>query len=342
MASMTAIVNFVNSQASAVGQLASVGGKYLILSKNSASLSDSVLSPETADLLNGSDVKSCYPQKILTGKLQAASSDFEISIHGVKGIDAYLKAQGASLNGSVAKSPLEANMGVLLAQTCNITVQDKLEVTVGDLKQPLKIMGIVSTHTQLDSELVVPIETANALSQNNNVSFIEFILKDGVNRQDAINRLTQSLPPDAKVVKVQQTGQFMQQTVGETLNFLSAWSLTVYFVVAAASYVVSTRLIVDSEYELGMLGAIGAKRGWVFFWVFSFSVLVTLAGAVLGLAAGLAGTQIAAAGLRWLWQSASVITFLEPLQFGQILLFSAVFSAVGCLYPAYMGMRRRL
>ncbi len=343
VASMTALVNFVNSQTSAVGQLANVGGKYLVVSSgNSVSLSDSRLSPETVNSLNVSVVKSCFPQKIVNASMQTVLGVFAVSVVGVKDVDAYLKAQGASLNGSVVKGQSEATLGVLLAQTCNVTAKDAVNITVGDVKLTLKVAGTVRTLTQLDSVLIVPIETANILSGNSDLSFIEFTLKTDVNRPEALNSISAALPLDVKVVKVQQTSQFMKESVGETLDFLAVWSITVYLVVAASSYVVSARLIVDLEYELGMLRAIGAKRRRLFFWVFDCSVLVAFVGSVLGIALGLAGTQVAAAGLRWFWQSIQVNTFLEPLQIGQILVFSLAFSAVGCIYPCFKGMKRSL
>ncbi|XHH08917.1 MAG: ABC transporter permease [Candidatus Bathyarchaeia archaeon] len=340
VASMTAIVNFVNSQTSQVGQLASVGNKYLLLNKNGATLSDSRLNHQIVNSLNFSDLKSCSYQKILSGSLLTSSGVFNVSIRGVDDVDAYLKTLGASLNGSVAKTKSEVNFGVLLADVCSVNPKDTVSLSVGGVELKLKVAGTVRTLTQLDSELIVPLETANALADNADLSFVEFTFKSNVNLQEALNRLSAALPSNVEVVKVQQTSMFLQQSVGETLNFLAVWSISVYFVVAATSYVVSTRLIVDSDYELAMLKAVGAKRGRVFFWVFSFSVMVALAGSVLGLAVGLVGTQVASAGLRWFWQNVQVTTFLEPVQVGQILLFSVVFSAVGCFFPAYRGVTR--
>jgi len=274
--------------------------------------------------------------------MHTSSGDFNVSIRGVDDLAAYMKAQRVSFNGSCAKSLTQANIGVLLGEICSVNVQDTICVSFGNVELNLTVTGAVRTLTQLDSELIVPLQTANTLAGSTDVSFIEFTFKDNVNRQNALNSLSEVLPTDVSVVKVQQTSQFMVQSVGETLNFLSVWSMAVYLVVAAASYVVSTRLVIDSDYELGVLKAVGAKGRSLFFWVFSSSVVVALVGSVLGVAVGLVGTQVASAGLRWFWQSVQVTTFLEPLQVGQILLFSLAFSTVGCIYPAFKGMQRRL
>jgi ABC-type lipoprotein release transport system permease subunit len=206
----------------------------------------------------------------------------------------------------------------------------------------LKIVGVVRSQGQLDNEVLVSLETANTLASDGDVSFIEFSFKNGVDRQEALAGLSALLPVDVEVVKVQQTAAFLQQSNGEILNFLSVWSLTVYFVVAAASYVVSTRLAVESEYELVTLKAIGVKRRRVFALFFSYTVVLALVGAFLGLAFGVVGTQVSSTVLGWFWQGVQVEPFLEPFQVGQILALSVVFSVVGCVYPAFKGTQRSL
>ena len=70
--------------------------------------------------------------------------------------------------------------------------------------------------------------------------------------------------------------------------------------------------------------------------------MLALVGAFLGLAFGVVGTQVSSAVLRWFWQGVQVEPFLEPFQVGQILILSVVFSAVGCVYPAFKGTQRSL
>lgn len=339
VSSMTAVFNFVNSQTSTAAQLASVGSKYLLLNKTFPSLTPAGLNPQAADTLNASVLKTCFTQKILTGTLQTSQGQFTVSIRGVNDLPGYLKTLGASINGTAAQNVSETNLGVLLAETCQIRPHDNVTVTVGDVKLTLKTAGVVKSHTQLDSELIIPLQTAHFLSGNNELSLVEFTLKSDVNPQNVLNSISAALPSNVEVVKVQQTSMFLQQSTMETLNFLALWSTTVYVVIAASAYIVSTRLIVDSTYELSILRAVGARKEPLFFWVFSFSMLTALAGSVLGLAAGLAGTQAASTGLRWIMQNLQVTTFLEPVQAGQILFFSIASSAAGCLIPAYRSIR---
>ncbi|MCW4003049.1 MAG: FtsX-like permease family protein [Candidatus Bathyarchaeota archaeon] len=332
VASMYAVVNFIGSQTSAIGQLARVGNRYLVLSENRASLSDSCISRETEGALSFEIVENFFAQKIFRAKLQTDLSNFTVTIRGVENLTAYLKTQSVSVNGTTAKNMDEANVGMLLANIASIGKNDYVTVSVGNVSLYIQIVGVTRAQTQLDSELIVPIETADYLTGNRVLSFIEFSFKENIDRQQALSQISGSLPTDGKVVKVQQTGLFLEQSTGETLNFLTVWSITVFVLVAAASYVVSTRLIVESGYELTMLRAIGAKRLKVSSVIFTYNVLAAVAGSVLGIALGIVGTQVVSSVLR-VWQNIPVVPFLELAQFGQILALSLLFSALGCVYP---------
>jgi ABC-type lipoprotein release transport system permease subunit len=343
VASMNAIVNFINFQATSIGQLSNVGDKYLVLSNNALSLSECKIEREKANILeNFADLNYVSLQKLSDGTLQTTSGKYSVTIRGVANVSTYLKKQLAQVNGSIAKSQWEANIGVILAKTCSVNMQDQVNVSVGNISLNVRIVGVTRAQTQSDNELLVPIETANYLTRSNGLSLIEFNFKEKVSRQEALDRLAASLPDDMQIVKVQQTGRFMQQSIGETLNFLAVWSIMVYFVVAAASYVVSTRLIVESEYELATLKAIGEKKRYLFATVFTYTLATALAGAFLGISLGIVGTQVASTALRWVWQSVQVTPFLKPDQVGQILLLSLAFSALGCVYPAFKSTQKNI
>ena len=287
-------------------------------------------------------IGSFYAQKILFGNVQTALGNYTVAILGVENLTAYLEAQSANVNGTMAKNVNEADIGELLAQTASLNKNDYANVTVGSANLTVKIVGVTKTQTQLDSELIVPIETADYLTNSSNLSFIEFTLKENANGQDAINHVAGLLPKDAEIIKVQQTAMFLQESTGETLNFLTVWSIIVYILVLAASYVISTRLIVESEYELAMLRAIGAKRRNLFSIIFTYTMLTAVAGSVLGIALGIVGTQIASSVLRLVWQNIQVTPFLELAQLEQILALTLLFSALGCIYPALKSMQRKL
>jgi len=132
----------------------------------------------------------------------------------------------------------------------------------------------------------------------------------------------------------------MQDMNSQTLTFLNLWSIAVYAVVAAASYVVATRLVAESSYELAMLRALGAKKRLLFKLVLTYTATTALLASILGLALGTAGTQTASTMLRWIWTNVEVNSFLEPSQALQTLLLTLASSTLGCLYPALRCARK--
>lgn len=327
---MTAIVNFIDAQSSALGQLASVGDRFLVVNANSSALSGSHLTAAVTEAFNHTDFRYISAQRLTDVSFESARGNFSVKQRELGNFSSYLKAQSAAVNGSVAKFEGECNVGVLLAKTASIGKGDNVTVHTADSDLSLKVVGIVTSYTQLDSELLLPLQNNNAAD----VSFVEFSLKATANRTETLTRLANRLPADAQVVKVQQTATFLEASTGEVHGFLAVWSGVVYVLVAASSYVVCARLVGESEYELSMLKALGAKNRHLFTTVFGYVALVGLVGAVVGVSLGVVGTQVAAAGLRWFWQNVSVTPFLGAAQMGWVIGLSLLFSLLGSLYPA--------
>ena len=336
VASMTAIVNFVDSQSSALGQLASVGDRYLVVNANSPTLSGSHLAAAVTDAFNHTDFRYISLQRLTDVSLESARGNFSVKQREIGDFSGYLKAQSAAVNGSVAKLEGECNVGVLLAKAASISKGDSVVVHTANSDFSLKVVGIVTAYTQLDSELLLPLQNSTT-----DVSFVEFSLKTTANRTETLTQLADRLPADAQVVKVQQTATFLEASTNEVHGFLAVWSGVVYVLVAASSYVVYTRLVGESEYELSMLKALGAKNRHLFATVFGYALLAGLAGAVVGVSLGVVGAQVASAGLRWFWQNVSVTPFLGAAQVGEVVGLSVLFSLLGCLYPAVKSVQSK-
>ncbi len=333
-------MNFIDTQTSAIGQLASVGDKFLVVSSNCSSLSDSKIGNDVLGAFNLSEVTYVSPQRISTVSLETMLGNYSVTLHGVGNYSGYLKLQFATVNGSYVKNAGEVNIGGLLAKTCRLSKGDFVNVTLPSGILTFEVAGVVSTCSQLGSEILVPIDVCHQLTDDS-LSFVEFSLNADVNKANAINRLSMSLPSDVSVVKVQQTAMFLQQSTGEVHNFLAVWSIPVYLMVVASSYVICTRLVVESEFELSMLRALGAKRSGLFNVIFSYALLATAAAAVLGVSLGITGTQVAASGLRWISQSIQVTPSLGLVEAAQLFGWTLAFSLMGCLYPALKATYRK-
>ena len=343
IASTNSIINYIDLQIQALGRLISSGRTFLILSRDATSIMDSRVDAEVARKLgNLSYVECALPQKMLMVNLTANSSSHAVQTRGVEDVGGFLKAGRAYVNGTTAESWMEANVGEVLARALSISLGDEVSLAVGDRQVKVRVVGVFRSQAQSDAELVVPMETANRLAGNDGtVSFIEFAFKEGVNILEAVNQVTQLLPENVKLVQTQQLKEFAQQMSIQTLAFLNVWSLAVYAAIAAASYVVATKLIIESSYELAMLKAIGAKKRLTFTLTLAYTITTALIGSILGIALGVAGTQTASTMLRWILPSVDVTPFLEAEQALQILLLTLASSIIGCIYPALKSTRTR-
>jgi len=306
-------------------------------------MTDSKIDADLTDQLsNATYVKYVFSQKIFTANMAAKSSNYTVEIRVVEDVSSYLKLRRAYVNGTTAKTEAEANIGEILSRALAVNLQDELNLTVGDNTLKVKVVGIFRTQTEIDADLIVPIEASNKLTEDSGwVSIIEFALKQNINSEDALNRITRQLPKDVKVVKAQQLKEFMQEMNSQTITFLNMWSLAVYATVAAASHIIATRLITESSYELAMLRATGAKKKHVFSMVLTYTAAVASLGSILGLALGIAGAQAASTALRWIQPSIEITPFLEAWQALQTLLLTLGSSILGCTYPAFRYTRTR-
>lgn len=341
LASANAVVNSIKIQAEALGAIVNVSETYLIMSSNSRSITDSEIDAKLANQLKTTtDFKYILPQRALTAILTVNSGNYTVLIRGVEQADNFLKARRAQIDGTITRSKTAVNFGEILAQVTSVKLGDKVKLTAGGSTLEAKVVGIVRTLTEVDVELIVPMETANNLTGGDSkISLIEFALKDDVDADEALNRIIASLPKDVRIVKTQQLKKFMQETNKQTLAFLNLWSLAVYAVVAATSYVIATRLVTESHYELTMLRALGAKKRHAFTLVLTHTAIIAILSSMLGITLGTVGVQAASAALRWTRPDTEMTLFLEVWQALEILLFTLSSSILGCLYPASRAAR---
>jgi len=338
LASITSVVNSVNSQAETMGKLLNVGETFLILSNNSTSITDSKVDTELASLIrNITNTKYVLTQKVFTASLITNSNCSTVLVRGVD-TQAFLEARNAQIDG-VSANDTQANVGEILARLVSINKGGMVTIAVDNKKVTVEVAGIVQTFAQSDTELIVTMNVANLLTEDNNkVSFIEFAVKDS--EMAEIDSLRRLLPTDVKIVKTQQTQAFIQDINNQTLSFLSLWSIAVYATVTIASYVVATHLTQESSYELTMLKALGAKSALPFRLILSFTVVIALLGSVLGLAIGLSGAQIISTAIRWTWIKIQIAPALEIQQTAQIILFTLTSSVFGSIYPSLKAVRK--
>jgi ABC-type lipoprotein release transport system permease subunit len=337
MASANSVVNSINSQATALGSMVDVGQTYLVVQKNSTSITNSEVTSDVANLLaNMTDVQYVLPQRILTVTLTSNSTNHTVELTTVDDLPLFFNIKQARMEGKIAESnSLEVNLGVALASLTSTNTSDQITLTFGDKSLKTNVTGTFTTLTQSDAEIVAPTKIAQQLTgENGKLSFIEFSLKTD-SSEPAASSIEQTLPSDLKIRKVQQLKSFIQAVNDQTLSFLNVWSVSIFIVIVAASYIVATRLITESSYELAMLRSLGSNRRLLFSVVFTYTVSVASLGAVLGLSIGVVGAQAASTMASWIKPGVTLAPFLEIEQALQLVAFTFLSAILGCLYPAF-------
>lgn len=339
LASVTSVVSHLNYQTEAISRTRDIGETFLIMNQNSTNILNSQVNPQIASTLNNIDaITYVLPQKIFNATLIVNSNNYSVLVRGVNA-SRFLAARHAYVNGSIADG-MQANVGEILSRLASITEGDEIDIAVNGNAVKVETAGIIRTFTQSDTELIVPMSVVDLLIVNNGeVSVIEFAITSG-NNEEAMYSINELLPTNVKIVKVQQTKTFVQELNSQTLNFLNLWFLAVYAIIIASSYVIATRLIVESRYELAMLRALGARRISVFQSILIVAVAISLLGFVLGIALGVSGAQILSTIAKLTWKDINISPFVNIEQVVQIALLTVASSIIGCMYPAVKAMRK--
>jgi ABC-type lipoprotein release transport system permease subunit len=158
-ASMGSVVNYINSQVEILGGLVIPSKTYIIMSKNSTPSESRVnISLEKLRAVSNK----IFPQKII----QANLTGFKVRVRGISNMS-FL----TGIKGRAAENIDEADVGKILAKTLNISIGENITLSA---KKALtvRVVGIIESKTQLDAEIIVPLETAWELSGDRSMSLI--------------------------------------------------------------------------------------------------------------------------------------------------------------------------
>jgi ABC-type lipoprotein release transport system permease subunit len=339
LTSVNCLVNNINAQTTALTQLASVGETYVLTSEGSSSLSNSQINTSIlTQIKNNTDIKYATSQQLFMATLTLDNQTHSITVHGVDDVQAYLKKNGANINGTYSKTDSQANVGIILANQAFINKNNNITLTVNGQSTQLKIVGITTTQSQSDTQLIIPLTTLqNLTQQNTTISYIEFSIKDTSKANQTISNLTQTLPSTIKITGTQQIVAFASDINTQTVTFINVWSIAIYIVVMAASYITCSRLINEAEYYLYTLRTLGAKKTSTLNLILIFVLVIALVGSILGLSVGVVGTQLASTAVRWVFGNTQLAPFIEVNQTLQILGLSLAAATIGAIYPAVKG-----
>ena len=338
LASVNALVNNITSQTTLLTKL-STQDTYL-LTDDSTPLSESKLDPSTLyTLKDNPQIQYAAAQTILQATLTTNTGDYQVTIKGIDDIQAYLKNNKATVNGTISKEN-QVNVGIILSKQAAVNKNDILNLTINGKLTQLKVASITQANQQMDTQITMPLSTLQSLTQNTNqISLIEFTLKDPTRASTVLNNLTQTLPPNTKITALQQITTFANNINNQTVTFINVWSIAIYLVVAGASYLIVTRVLNESQYDLYMLRTMGTKRPAVFALIVVYVLLLAFLGALFSFSIGLVGTQTISTFIRWQFGNVFLAPSLEVTQALQLLLFTVTASLMGSIYPAIKAMQ---
>lgn len=329
------LVNNINSQTVLLTKLAASGDTYLILTKTSNCLSNSQVHPELVDeIKNDSNVEYAAFLSPTQAAITHNGTSYAVDAVGIDNPAAYFSNHHTFINGSIGRDNLQATVGVVLANLVSIQKNQTLNVTIGGRTSEFNVTGVIQDNAQSDSQIIMPLETLEFLNATG-FGYIEFSVADASHAEATVANISRILPYDTKIVGTQQVTAFASDINNQTVVFLGVWSIAVYAVVAAASYVTTTRVVSEAEYELDTLRVLGAKKSLRFSLVLSYGLVIAFVGSVVGVALGVVGTQVASTLVRWVWSGSFLAPFLELPQVFTVLLLSAAAALLGCVYPAF-------
>jgi len=335
LASVNALVNNINTQTTLITKLANTGNNYLLTDEKSPSLTDSKLPANIINTLkNNPQISYATAQMLTQATLTTNTANYQVTIKGIDDIQTYLKNNKASINGTISKEN-QANIGIILSKLTSINKNDILNLTINGKPTQLKVTSIIQTNQQTDTQIITPLSTLQTLTQNTNqISHIEFTIKDTNQANKILNNLTQTLPPNTKITSLQQITTFADNINNQTATFINIWSIAIYIVVTAASYLIVARIITESQYDLYILRTLGAKKSSIFSLILIYALTLAFLGALIGFSLGLVGTQTISTFIRWQFGNAFLAPSLEVTQILQLLLLTITAALIGSLHPA--------
>lgn len=298
----------------------------------------------------------------LTSVLDASLEDEIKKIPGVKQINSglvdftsmdELGPVGVLVQGWEPKSPLMLALNILpgghlltdadekgvllgerLAMSLDKKVGDKLSLFDGE---EYTVAGIFRSNTVYEngSMTVLLKDLQRFMGREGQVSGFAIVVEDQ-NDKEAIERIRRAIEDLGKSLEATPTAEFVNGTQEIQFVRAMAWVTSAVALVIGAVGMLNTMVmsVFERTREIGILRAIGWGRGRVVRMILIESVLLSLAGGVLGTAGAvglthLLANQPAVAGM--------IDPYVAPMVIAQGFVIALCVGLVGAAYPAYRG-----
>ncbi|MBI5201965.1 MAG: ABC transporter permease [Elusimicrobia bacterium] len=213
------------------------------------------------------------------------------------------------------------------------------------VRHEFKVVGVLDrTGTQDDGTVFMPIDAARkAFNRPNQLTILGIKLKafDSFKLREFENRWLKL--PEVQVVGLQQVKNTLVGLVGTAQTMIAA--VAVIAVLVALLGVVNAVLmsVYERTGEIGIMKALGARRGDIFELIWLETLFVCFAGAVAGSAAAVVGSGLVEAAIRGLADlgvSGSIVR-ITPSVVGGAVGASVLLGFFAGLYPAWRASSMR-
>jgi putative ABC transport system permease protein len=225
-------------------------------------------------------------------------------------------------------------LGTVLAKDLGKRVGDRVEVYAG---VPFQVVGIFQSYNVYENAaMIVPLAQLQQLTnRRGRVTLFDLVLRDRADAQ-ATDQLIHRIDGLGRGLTAMTTGTYVSTSAQLRLGRAMAVLVSTIALVMGTLGVLNTMVmaVFERTQEIGILRAIGWRRGRVLRMILLESVLLSLAGAVLGTLAAvllcrLLGHLPGAGGL--------VSGQIPPLVIVACLALAPVLGLLGGLYPAWHG-----
>jgi len=238
----------------------------------------------------------------------------------------------------VEGQPLKANRQILLGRVAADNLGKEVGQTLRLFDVPFRIVGIYETGVPFeDGGAVISLRDAQSLfGQPRKVSFLGVRLKDPA-RAEAVERAIETRFPE---VAISPASDFAEDVADLRLTRASTWAISFLALVVGGAGMMNTMVmsVFERTREIGVLRAVGWRRGRVLRMILQESVALSILGGVAGL--GVGALLVGLLNLNPV-MAGFVKARFSPSLFLQALTTALVLGAVGGIYPAWRASRMR-
>lgn len=288
----------------------------------------------------GEQIRQVPGVKKVSGALTDVVSFPELNLFGVPilgwNADSFLFADLKFVSGR----PLAADdgrvvmLGSVVAKNLGKTTGDKLDVMEDE---PFEVIGVFQSFSVLENaSMIVSLKELQRLMDRPGRVNAYDIIAENTSDKAAVEALQEKIKGLAPGLSVMSTREFVTSNTQILLARAMAWMTSIIALVIGSVGVLNTMVmsVFERTQEIGILRAIGWRRRRIMRMILAESVLLSLAGAVVGTIGALIITQVlsrlpSAGGMVSGGISFSVI--------GQGLLIALILGIVGGGYPALHG-----